>query len=696
MNTRLYLQGVILVFTLMFLYFFIGDLIGRFFRAKTYITVSVAIGFATHLTIFEVMALPFMLLRGRFFPLFVIFLVITALLLGYSLWQFIRKKRHWLYFRGKKGELDQKAEVGADSKRDKMMERRTFREKKRIGKVVDALLLVGIVSVVLFQCLYSSWYLHEDADDSYFVTVSNVAVEQDQVMVEERYVLSGNQLTEEAFRPQVTSWEVYLAVLSRAFGIKPAAMAHSYLPFFLILLCYFVYHMLSLELFKEARRRRVFMLVAGVLNLFGGMCVYTSSMFLLVRIWQGKAMLCNFLFPLLYAVFASIYKKGLTRVYQWISFVGLFVLGVALTPVGLYLVPIAGFVSMVAYIVFMLVERRTGIMKLLKQIVLFMLPLLGVLLFVFYKVISSKDGSSYIQATSTGVEWLPTMKQVYSNWFYPGIFSASSLILLLNWRKQKDKLFLFLGSTVVLFLTFLNPLLCRLVSVYVTGVAVYWRLSWLVPVVLVCGCAAAELAGGAQDEARAISYGVGRVTEKKLNGKKYIRELLLAVDILVLVVAACKWGTYIYKNGLYFTESTGPEKFFPETYAVMDYIAETDGFHGQMLIGPERITSQVRQYTALVQVPRPRAIDSFDIVVAMDGTEEYRFYMLYQDIYINCDISSEMAIQGLAYLEVEYIFTDQELTVGEAPYECVAQRKGVFIYKKMRNSYSGIGSAGII
>lgn len=643
MELKLYLQGGLILLGLLTVYFFIGDWIGQLFRVRTRFSIAVVVGFAADFAFFELIALPFLLVHGRFSVLFVLAILFTAAAWLYGIWQFFKKKRYRCYHNKKWY--------------------RCCCGKKQSEKW-EVMLLVLLVVVVLFQCFCSSYYQHEDADDSYFITVSNIALEQDRVITEERYCITGHELFREGFRPQLTSWEIYLAVLSRLFGVGPAAFAHSYLPFFLILLCYFSVHALAVNLFDNVNKQRVFVLVTAVLNLFGGVCVYTGSMFLLVRIWQGKAMLCNFLLPLLYAVFADIYRKGLKYPYQWISFAGLFVLGVAFAPIGFYLVPIAGFLLMTSYIGYMLAEKAEEVKPLLKKLTLFGGVLLVILLAVFLKVVGSGSGNAYIRGMGEGASWSATFRQVYSSWLYPVLFVLFSLQLVLSWKRNKDKIFLFLGSTVVLFVTFLNPLLARPVSVFVTGVGVYWRLYWLVPVLPICAFILADQAG---EEGKGLHLVVN----------------ILALGILVL------WeGTCVYEKGLYFTESAGVEKFWPETYAAFGYLEDTGGYEGKMMIGPEKITCQLRQCTSLVQVPRPRDMASLYLPLVWEGFNEhsyefnvYSYDDLYRDIYGNHDISSRKAIEGLEYLKAEYIFAEQELNTGEAPYECVDVREGVYIYR---------------
>lgn len=645
-----YIQGFIIVTLLLILYFFLGDWVGQLFRVKSGAVSSVVMGFAASLAFFELLALPFLFLRKKFSVLYVLTVILFGIVVCWSVFQFFRHKRY-----------------------------RFYRRPKAWG-ISGVLLLVLLAGILVFQAFCSSYYQHEDADDSYFITISNIALEQDLVASDDKFVTCGHHLFREGFRPEVSSWELYLAVVSKTFGVHPAALAHSYLPFLLILLCYGAYQMLSERLFEDVKQQRIFLLVIGILNLFGSVSNYSVSSFLLVRIWQGKAMLCNFLFPLAYALFAEIFYRGMKEKSRWVSLVGLGVLGMGFSASGIFLVPILLFALLASYLIYLWLEHQPGIRLVLKRTAFLLLPVAVVLFLLFLRVVCSPSGGSYITAMGEGADWLEDARKIYGIPLYQIIAAASAILLCLNWKRGKQLVFLFLGSTMILFGTFLNPLLCRHVSAYVTGVAAYWRLFWLIPVL---PQGAAAIAGLWPALKSPISEGVLNVQEKKDWRPHNLWKRGLPFGIAVLLLAVLVWQSdgFIYRQGV-FQKSAGVMKLRPETMAVMEYLKEQEGFQGQMLVGPEWLTCQVRQYTAQVVVPRPRGMSSFYLSLGIQGLFPYNYDTLYRDIYEAQDISSENARTGLEYLDVDYIFSPKELHTGDTPYVCVDHRQGVYIYKK--------------
>ena len=78
-------------------------------------------------------------------------------------------------------------------------------------------------------------------------------------------------------------------------GIHPAIIAHSVLPLILIPLTYLVYYRIGMRLFKGAfRKTAVFLILVSLLQIFGNTSIYTNATFFLMRTWQGKSVLCNF------------------------------------------------------------------------------------------------------------------------------------------------------------------------------------------------------------------------------------------------------------------------------------------------------------------------------------------------------------------------------------------------------------------
>lgn len=169
---------------------------------------------------------------------------------------------------------------------------RTWIAKKKRPSVETALYWVIAVGLILFQ-MYMA-YTHEffDGDDAYYVAQSVIAEQTDVLYRILPYTGLSTSLDIRHALASLPIWEAYLA---RVTGIHPAIIAHSVLPLILIPLTYLVYYRIGMRLFKGAfRKTAVFLILVSLLQIFGNTSIYTNATFFLMRTWQGKSVLCNF------------------------------------------------------------------------------------------------------------------------------------------------------------------------------------------------------------------------------------------------------------------------------------------------------------------------------------------------------------------------------------------------------------------
>lgn len=177
-----------------------------------------------------------------------------------------------------------------------------------------------VAVLILLQAYIPARYEHRDDDDARFVAeevsavVHDTMYQDDPIEAELMYWDTGE------VRKDLTSpWAMYVAMCSRISGIPPAVLSHTYLPFFLILLCYAVYMLIGQLLFKnDWEKTFLFLIFLSVLHLWGYTSTHTLASMLLLRIWQGKAVCASFMLPLffylMYRIMQQEYEKG------WLAF----------------------------------------------------------------------------------------------------------------------------------------------------------------------------------------------------------------------------------------------------------------------------------------------------------------------------------------------------------------------------------------
>ena len=188
------------------------------------------------------------------------------------------------------------------------------------GKPGRYQLLLGtlVVIIILLQAYIPARYQHSDDDDSRFIAEEVAAVEHDTMYQDSPVDADFMYWDVGEVRKDLTSpWAMFVAMQSKISGVAPAILSHTYLPFFLILVCYALYAMIGSWLFAgNAEKVLYFLLFLSVLHLFGYTSTHTMASMLLLRIWQGKAVCASFILPLFFYLFGQIMQHGYRR--NWI------------------------------------------------------------------------------------------------------------------------------------------------------------------------------------------------------------------------------------------------------------------------------------------------------------------------------------------------------------------------------------------
>lgn len=225
-------------------------------------------GFFLALAVFQIIAVPVILMKPWGFPI-IVKLYSGALILLSAAGLFFGRKV-----------LGELAENG-----------RELWTGRRRPSVETALYWILAGGLILFQIYMAYTRASFDGDDAYYVAQSVIA-EQSDVLY--RILPYTGLTTTVDVRHALASLPIWEAYLARMTGIHPAIIAHSVLPLVLIPVTYLLYYLIGRRLFgRENRKLAVFMIFVGVLQIFGNTSIYTNATFFLMRTWQGKSILCN-------------------------------------------------------------------------------------------------------------------------------------------------------------------------------------------------------------------------------------------------------------------------------------------------------------------------------------------------------------------------------------------------------------------
>ena len=186
-----------------------------------------------------------------------------------------------------------------------------------------------------------------DADDAMYVAAATTSLHTDGIFSFSCY--SGRFTSVLPKRYVLSPFPIFLAFLSRVTGFHPTVMAHTVLPVFLVTACYLVYGLWGKKLFGGDRKAEsIFLIFVSLLHIFSYYTVYTQGTFLLIRIWQGKAVLAAILLPAVFYYGWMYFEQKKIGILEWLRLFFLMTSCCLVSSMGIMLAPIMlGFVALV-------------------------------------------------------------------------------------------------------------------------------------------------------------------------------------------------------------------------------------------------------------------------------------------------------------------------------------------------------------
>ncbi len=199
--------------------------------------------------------------------------------------------------------------------------------------------ILGIVSLLLIfiQCFFVFSFMHIDSDDSNFVAKASISIDTNTL-----YVYNDDGLKYDNFpaRYVLSPFPVYIALISKFTGFHPMIMAHTILPVILTLLIYTNYYILAQKLFNNDKKKSLlFLIFINIIYIFGNFSTRSNFTFMLIRLWQGKAVLGNLILPSI-ITFYLMYIKEKDKFSYWIALLLGMVASCLVSTMGLALAPI--------------------------------------------------------------------------------------------------------------------------------------------------------------------------------------------------------------------------------------------------------------------------------------------------------------------------------------------------------------------
>ena len=209
-------------------------------------------------------------------------------------------------------------------------------------------LLVVLAVLIVLQTAMLGIGTHMDDDDAFYVATATTSVDTDTLYQIEPY--TGNVYGSFPARYVLSPFPMLAAVISRCTGVRPAVVCHTVYPFFLIPLAYCVYALLAEKLFDgKKKEKRMFLIGVSLIQLYSGFSSLTAGKFLLVRIWQGKAILAAIILPYLLYFVMEYSSQSYLKIREWLLLSCVMVAGCFVSSMGIMLAAIeVGLLSVLA------------------------------------------------------------------------------------------------------------------------------------------------------------------------------------------------------------------------------------------------------------------------------------------------------------------------------------------------------------
>lgn len=608
-------KSIILIILLLIVPLAIGDVICGVVNSKRDVTKSFIIGIICNLTVFELLALPVMIFQIRFSILYRTYIVVVIVeILISMIWTFRNKEQY------------------------------RFEYPIKANKY----LIIIALSLIFFQMVFSNFGYHEDDDDGYYITISNYAVFEDKIEKDVGILYEGIYSNEKSFQPPVVSWELLIAFFSKALKIKPVIVAHSVLPLYLIFICYIAIYRLAKQLVNKENSVWIFMICYSIINMWGGYAVRTPSSFMLLRIWQGKAILVNFIFPVLIENIISMVKDNDIGYKKWMYNMAILVSGIGLSLIAIQILPIYYVLMGIPFLIYTIFNQREKVVLLFAGAFISLIPSILIGIASIITVFSTESGISYSKkAVESWTNALYTTIGESNNGYLMALCISMIIVFILGEKHQKDVI---VYPSLILVLTFLNPYFKDIVGGMITGAGVYWRLWWCVPVITV------------------ISLAIVIICDRMERYKEII--LLFALTIIIL------FGTFMYKPGLYFKKYINSYKLPNEMNALIDCVTNNLEENEKVTImAPYYLSCKFRQIDLRIIVPAAKFMNYNNAIIE---DTSYTYSEFYESVY-DGRIDDEEILEILDMLNIEFIISDCELKSRNIV--CQELIKGYYVYK---------------
>lgn len=403
-----------------------------------------------------------------------------------------------------------------------------------------------IIILIIIQIVFTTITFKENADDSYYVTLSLTNMDTDELYMTEP---SMGEKVENRVPFDVTELlptiELQIAIWAKTFSISPTIICHSLLPGIIIIVSYISYYYLAKTFFKNKKYAQLFLIILEIIFLFTGFSNRFRPGYLLTRGWQGKTIFLNIGLTVIIASLIKMDKKINKKDVIILMLANLF--SFSLTSTAVFLIPF----TYMSFGILKLIQRKW---KDILYLIVSFLPVIIYVLILFVLMQTSSESFTVLREEVNIIEYI----KYYKNYTFLIYYLIATTVIMIIGNKQSKRYFGLIQ--LINLVTLWNPFLSGIISKYLTGTEIFWRVLWLMPIEFAI--------------AYSITYGMKKAEKPKL------KKLIFGISIFIIMIS----GKFMYN--FKFTENLEniPQEIIDQT----NYILEQSGNKQEiMVLGPQ-------------------------------------------------------------------------------------------------------------
>ena len=383
-----------------------------------------------------------------------------------------------------------------------------FIPKIKYDRIENRTITVFTIVIVLMQLFFVTIFYKSNADDSFYVSLSESSISNIEIYKEEPSIGYKSEDILLAPTEQIPTIELQIAIFSKIANVNSAVMCHFILPMIIVFIAYLSFYYFGRS-FMDDKNAKIFLIVLSIILLFAGFSTKFRTGCLLIKPWQGKAIFLSIGIPVALANLISIDKELKKKNIILLAVTNLFSL--ALSSTAIFLVPFM-------YLPF-------GILKLIKgkwkDILLMVVSFIPIIIYVLVYISINQYVETPYSVPRDDVSIKQSIEYFNSN-IYLLYYCISTIIILFLGNRQAKRYFGLIQ--LINLLTIWNPLLSNIIAKYFTSSAIFWRVLWIMPIEY------------------AIAYAVVLVLEK--TNKNEIKIFLFNILISILIIT----GKFTYSS----------------------------------------------------------------------------------------------------------------------------------------------------